>query len=142
MLPSRRKLNFYKIAVFDLDAKTHRKSREKYTDSEVKIQENFNGIGKAGRGVIQDSSRDYQSWRIVAMRFLRFLEGFWEAKSSKHDRKIIKNGVLNKGLKRDWICNVLYAKTHIVLKCWNLKNRAPVEARAQFLQNRCFWFGC
>ena len=40
MLPLRRELNFYKIAVFDLDAKTYRKSSEKYIDFEVKIQEN------------------------------------------------------------------------------------------------------
>ena len=41
VLPSRRELNFYKIAVFDLDAKTHRTSSEEYLDFEVKIQENY-----------------------------------------------------------------------------------------------------
>ena len=51
MLPSRRELNFYKIAVFDLDAKAHGKSSEKYIDFEVKIQENYGKNRFPKRGI-------------------------------------------------------------------------------------------
>ena len=72
MLPSRRDFNFYKIAVFDLDAETHRTSSEKYLDFESLIY----GYGRIleSLGGSQPSSGTVKIddlWRVMG--------GFWRA---------------------------------------------------------------